>query len=188
MAMIATGVVLWMLIHLTPAVAPGLRQSLLAGLGKNPYKGVFSLSILLSLVLIIVGWRGTVPESVYLPPIWGGKAAIVLMALSVFLFGAANYPSAVKRYLRNPMLTGLIVWSLAHLLANGDNRSLLLFGGLGLWALLEIPLINRRGDDWVKPEAPPLAREIRGALISVVIFVLLIFLHPYFAGVSPIQR
>jgi len=188
MTLLAAGVLLWTLVHLSPAVAPGIRRSLTGRLGENPYKGLFALSLLLSLALIVAGWRSTVPQHVYLPPVWGRHLAMLLMVVAVILFGAANYPTAIKRYLRHPMLTGMAVWSLAHLLANGDSRSLLLFGGLGLWALLEMPLISRREGAWQKPDAPPLAGEIRGLIISIVIFVALIALHPYFAGVSPIAR
>ena len=64
----------------------------------------------------------------------------------------------------------------------------MLFGGLGLWALIEIPLINRREGPYEKPEAPGLGQELKGALISGVIFVVVIFIHPYIAGVSPLPR
>ena len=129
MTLLAAGVLLWTLVHLSPAVEPGIRRSLTGRLGENPYKGLFALSLLLSLALIVAGWRSTVPQHVYLPPVWGRHLAMLLMVVAVILFGAANYPTAIKRYLRHPMLTGMAVWSLAHLLANGDSRSLLLFGG-----------------------------------------------------------
>jgi uncharacterized membrane protein len=106
------------------------------------------------------------------------------MAISIFLFGAAQRKSAVKRFIRHPQLTGLLLWSLAHLLANGEQRSLVLFGGLGVWALLEMVLISRRDGEWVKEESPPMSRDLIGAVIAAVLMVVLIFLHPYFTGVS----
>jgi hypothetical protein len=75
----------------------------------------------------------------------------------------------------------------AHLLANGDNRSVLLFGGLGLWALLETVVINRRAGEWIKPEAPALAIEFKLLVISAAVFASLVYLHPRFAGVAALQ-
>jgi uncharacterized membrane protein len=188
MVWLSIGVLLWALVHLIPSVAPGVRQSLISKVGENPYKGLFALDIVIAIVFIVYGWRTTTPEIVYLPPAWGYSAALVLMAISVYLFGAAQRPSTVKRIIRHPQLTGLVVWSVAHLLANGDQRSIVLFGGLGLWALIEMPLISRREGAWQKPDAPAMSREVLGIVITAVVFAVLIFLHPYFAGVPLITR
>ena len=86
------------------------------------------------------------------------------------------------------MLTGVFVWAAAHLLVNGTVRAIVLFGTLAVWALLEIILINRREGDYVKPDVPGFSRELRGLLISLVVILVVLFLHPYFAGVSPFPR
>ena len=188
MIWLCIGVLLFMLVHFVPSLARGFRDSLIARIGEHPYKGVFSLLLVISIALMVFGWRSTTPEFVYLPPAWGTPLTSVLMLISVMLFGAAHQPTRIKRYVRHPQLTGMLVWSLSHMLSNGDSRSLVLFGGLGLWALIEMPLINRRANAWVRPDAPALSVEIRGVLISVVVFFVLVFLHPYFAGVAPILR
>ena len=81
-------------------------------------------------------------------------------------------------------MTAVAVWAFAHLLLNGDSRSMILFGGMGIWAVLEMVLINRRDGEWVKPEAASWAREIRGLVISIVVMVVVVMLHPYIAGVA----
>lgn len=182
------GVVLFVMVHFVPGLAPGLRRTMIGRVGENAYKGVFALAVLSAIVLIVVGWRSAIPQLVYLPPSWGTPLASVLMLIAVMLFSAAHQPTRIKRYVRHPQLTGLAVWSGAHLLSNGDSRSLVLFGGLGVWALIEMPLINRREGDWRRPFGPTLSIEIRGIVISAVIFFVLVYLHPYFAGVSPIPR
>jgi uncharacterized membrane protein len=184
MSLLIAGVVLWSLVHLTPALAPGVRSNLVSRLGEKPFKGLFALDIVLALVLIVIGWRSTVPEIVYQPPAWGHSAAIGLMLVSVYLFGAAQRSAMIKRVLRHPQLTGLLTWSVAHLLANGDQRSLILFGGLGTWALLEMFAINRRDGAWVRPEAPPMSKELTGIAITLLVFAGLMWAHPYFAGVA----
>ena len=130
--LLAFGVLLWSLVHLFPCVMPEKRNQLNDSMG-NKYQGLFALLSILSIVLMVIGWRNTVPEHIYNPPAWGRHLAMLLVFLGVILFGDANVHSRIKRVIRHPMLTGVILWALAHLLANGDSRSLLLFGGLLIW-------------------------------------------------------
>lgn len=183
MEMMIAGLLLWSVVHLTPALAPGLRQSLIGRLGENGYKGVFALLVVLSVVLIVFGWRHTIPTHVYLPPPAFKHAAMLLIVLAFILMGAAQYPTRIKRVIRHPQLAGFMTWAVAHLLLNGDSRSILMFGWLGTWALLEMILINRRDGAWVKPGAPDWRREFRGLAISMVIVVVVVFIHPYITGV-----
>lgn len=186
MIWLCIGVLLFIVVHLVPCLARGFRDSLIERVGEQPYRGIFSVIQLMAIVLMIIGWRSTTPEFVYMPPSWGIPATSLLMLIAVMLFGAAQQPTRIKRYVRHPQLTGMAVWSVSHLLSNGDSRSLVLFGGLGLWALLEMFLINQREGAWVKPYGPALSIEVRGIVISAVVFFVLVYLHPYFAGVSPI--
>ena len=89
---------------------------------------------------------------------------------------------------RIPMLAGVAIWAAGHLLVNGTSRAIVLFGGLGVWALLEILLINRRDGAYEKPEKPGFSEELKGMFISAGILLIVLFLHPYFAGVSPLPR
>jgi uncharacterized membrane protein len=182
------GVVLFIGVHLIPTLGREFRDLVIKRIGENPYKGLFSLALILAIALMVIGWRSVTPDPVYFPPAWGTPLTSVLMLISVLLFCAAHQPTRIRRFVRHPQLTGVAVWSTGHLISNGDSRSLVLFGGLGLWALFEIGLINKREGAWVKPYSPTLSVEVRGIFISAVIFFALVFLHPYFAGVSPIPR
>mgnify|MGYP001825372794 CR=1 FL=1 len=186
MNLLIAGVLLWTIGHLFPSFAPGARQSLIDKLGAGPYRGAFALVIVASLVLIVFGWRSTPEEYIYVLPAWSRQLGFVLMFVSVFLLGAAHGKSIVKRYVRHPMLMGVFVWSVSHLLMNGTTRALILFGVLGVWALIEMPLINARDRDWARPDPTPLSAEMKGVFISALVFAFLIWLHPYFAGVSPL--
>lgn len=182
MTWLITGIALWSLIHLFKAVLPGLRTSLAASIGEKPVKGAIALGIVAGVVLIVVGWRSILPYTVFIPPTWGDEMTLVLMFVAVVLLGAAHAKTNIKRYIRHPMLTGVVVWSIAHLLANGDNRSITLFGSLGVWAIIEILLINRREGAWIKPAAFPVKSDVITIAISGVVFLVLIALHPYYAG------
>lgn len=183
MISLSLGVFLFVMVHFLPGLAPRVSDSLKQRLGENPYKGIVSLLLLTAVVLMVVGWRSASPEVVYSPPPWGTPVASVLMLIAIWLFAAPYQPTRIRRYLRHPQLTGMAVWAGSHLLASGETRSLVLFGGLGLWALLEMPLINRREGPSQRPFGPALSVEVRGIVIAAVIFFVLAYLHPYLAGV-----
>lgn len=180
------GLGLWCGLHFLPSLAQGLRALLIARLGDKTYKILFSLGILGAIVLMVLGWRATVPVGLYVPPSWGHPVANALVLLAFLLFGLAHAKTNVKRIIRHPQLTGLAIWAIGHLLANGDSRSVVLFGVLGIWALIEMPLINRREGRWVRPDPVPLKAEIRPVATGLVIFAVVLFAHPYLFGVSPI--
>ncbi len=184
MEILIAGLWLWSGVHLIPVLAPSMRQGLITRLGENAYKGLFALSIVLSIVLIVMAWRSIEPSYLYTLPPLSRLLALLLVLVAFILFGAAKRPTRIKRFIRNPQLSALILWSIAHLLVNGDSRSLVLFSWLGIWAVLEIVLINRRDGEWKKEPVPSWAKEIIGLVISVLIFVLVALLHPYIAGVS----
>ena len=141
MAMLTLGVLLWAIVHLFPSLTPGVRSRLIEKVGEGPYKGLFAVDIVIAILLMVFGWRSMPMEMWYTPPLHGTPAiAAVLVLVAFVLMGAANAPTNVKRVLRHPMLTGVIVWGGAHLLVNGDNRSVVLFGGLIIWAVIANPL------------------------------------------------
>ncbi len=128
--------------------------------------------------------RSTLPTAIYSTPAWGRAAANVLVFIALLLFAASGMTTNIKRVIQHPQLTGVAIWGAAHLLSNGDLRSLVLFGGLGLWAIAAILFINRRDGAWGKPEPQPLAGEWKPLVAAMVGFAVLYLLHPYIAGVS----
>ncbi len=109
------------------------------------------------------------------------------MFVSLAFFLGSAIPSNLQRVIRHPQLMGVAVWAIGHLLANGDQRSLLLFGGIGLWTVAEILSLNARDGAWEKPEPIPLTAELKPLGIGAIAFVVLAFAHPYIAGVDALQ-
>lgn len=185
MILLTAGVLLWALVHLTPSLAAPLRTQLVARLGENTYKGLFSLLLFGAIALMVLGWRSIdAPTYLYFLPAWTRHAGMLVVVIGFILMGAANYPTRIKRLIRHPQLTGFTLWALAHLAMNGDSRSIVLFGGLAIWAVLEIVFINRRDPAWVKPQAPGWGREVLGVVISLLVVALFVVIHPWIAGVA----
>lgn len=183
MTLICLGLLLWIGVHFIPSLALPLKEKWIARLGPGGYQGSFAVLILLSVVLIVLGWRSTIPETLYVLPPFTRHLAMLIVLMAFILIGASQAKTRIKQFVRHPQLTGVVVWALAHLLANGDTRSLLLFGGLGVWALLSMITINKREGAWIKPQIPSWGVELRGLAISFVIYTVAMMAHPWFAGV-----
>ena len=188
MNLLVTGIAVWCIVHLFPSVMPAKREALIGRLGENVYRGLFAMIILASLACIVLGWRSAIPSAVYAPPLQGSLVVTLLVFIAFVLFVAARASTNLKRFLRHPQLTGVIAWSVTHLLANGDSRSVALFCSLGVWAILEIVLISRRDGAWEKPAAMPVKSDIIVIVIAAVAFAVIFYFHELLFGVSPIAR
>lgn len=183
MITLVLGVLLFCGVHFIPSLAPGLKRAWRDRLGENGYKGVFSLLLLAAFALMIAGWRGASPVPLYDPPGALKAFALGMLVLAFVLLVVSGRPSRIKRILRHPQLTGVALWGIAHLLLNGDHRSLVLFGGLTLWALGEMLAINRRDGVWIRSPAPGWGSEFLTLLIAAALIALVIYVHPWIAGV-----
>lgn len=185
MTKLVLGVLLWSVTHLVPAVAVDFRRNLIGRMGENPYKGVFTLVMVFSIYLIISGWKATLPEFLYVPPSWGRHAASLLVLIAFILFAASHGQNNIKRFIRHPQLTAVAVWGIAHLLANGESRSIVLFGGLALWAIIDIALLNRRDGAWRKPDPAPRKKDVVAVAAGLVVYLVIAKLHQWMFGFSP---
>ena len=181
------GVILFSLAHLYPAIFVNSRLTVIRKIGEGPYKGIYSLIVLLSLVLIVFGWRISEPVDVAKAPEWGHLAAQILMYPALFLFISARAGSNIKRVLRHPQLSSIVLWGVAHLLANGESRAIVLFGAFISWAFIQMFFLNRRDGEWKKPDALPVSRDIKVGVIALVVYVGLIYGHGYISAVPLIH-
>ena len=126
MTMLFLGVILWCAVHLFPALAPAVRQRLLDA-SEARYKSIFSLFVIGSLVLIVFGWRAAADGQtlVYDHPEWGRVVNMALMLAALILFVSGLMRTNLKRFIRHPQLTAVVLWAIGHLLANGDSRSVI---------------------------------------------------------------
>lgn len=176
MALLILGLFLWIAAHLFKRLAPNARADLAERIGEGPAKGLFGLVIGAATVLIILGFRSAPYVALYTPPGWAVHLNNLLMLAAVFLLGASHAPSRVKRYIRNPMLTGVVFWAVAHLLVNGDLAGVVLFTAMGFWALANMALIDTSE---ARPPAGSVAAvaDLRLAAISLVVFAVIAGIH-----------
>jgi uncharacterized membrane protein len=186
MVLLVLGILLFAGVHFVPSLAPGLKASWLARLGEGGYKGTFSLLLLASFALMITGWRSAQPEFLYTPSAALRHPAMLLLVLAFLLMAVSSRNSRLKLVIRHPQLTGVTLWGIAHLLLNGDNRSLVLFGGMAVWAVVEMVAINRRDGAWVKGTAPSWGTELITLVITLVVVAVVVKIHPWLSGMPVI--
>lgn len=148
MLILVIGLLIFFLIHLVPT-SPDVRAGLARRFGGNTYKLIFSLLSLIGLALIVVGYHklqinpGKNPQ-LWTPPTWSKHAAFALMLPAIILLVAAYVPSHIRTAVRHPMLAAIKIWALAHLIANGDLGSLVLFGSFLAYAVYDRISVKKR--------------------------------------------
>ena len=182
MNILIAGSIIFVLVHLLPSFE-GLRLSVIKKAGIKPYRIVFSLVSLLSLILIGIGKSQAEFQMIWPLQAWSKSATLILMYASVCLIVSAYMPSNIKRFTRHPMLWGVTLWSLAHLISNGDIASIILFGTFGLYSLFDMYSSNRRGA--VKSEEiRPIKNDFIVIAVALFIYIALAFLHPHVIGTT----
>src|SRR6202045_352623 len=181
------GLVLFLGVHMLPAQRE-LRARMIGSVGEGGYKMGYALVSLAGLALIVWGfahYRATGWIDVWTPPTAFKHITVALMLPAVILVVASYIRGRIYTALKHPMLTGVKLWAAAHLLANGDLGSIILFGSFLGWAVYDRISLKRRVD----PRAPPIpVGGPSNALIAVaggiVAYLALGFaFHPVVIGV-----
>lgn len=185
MTLLIVGVAAFIGLHLIPYFAIGFRTGMVAKMGIGRYRGLFAVAVLASLAGIIFGWRSTTPDMLFVPPAWGFHVTPLFVLFGFILFFASQAPTNIKRYVRHPQMTGILLWSLGHLAANGEDRSVILFGSFALWSVLAIYGANRRDKEWQKPQKQSVIKDIITVTIGLAMYALVVYFHEAVIGVRP---
>lgn len=173
MTLLILGLALWYLSHLMRRLAPGLR----AALGDMPGKALITLLSFLALYLMIKGFRTADVVVLWNPPAFLTHLNNLLMLIAVFLVNLGYSRGVLRTKIRHPMLNATKTWATAHLLVNGDLASVVLFGGLFIWALADMILINRQEPAWKRPVAGPVRNDVIYGVLSLGLYLAIGWIH-----------
>lgn len=182
------GLVLFLGVHSVRIVAPGWRTGVVARIGEGPWKGLYSLLSILGFVLIVWGYgqaRAAGTALVWVPPV-GLRHAASLLTLVAFVLLVATYVprNHIRRAVGHPMVVGVALWSVAHLLSNGWLHAIVLFGAFLLWSLLDWASAARRGAVATAPASP--AMTVLTVVLGVAAWLAFaLWLHRVLIGVAP---
>lgn len=177
MTLLTIGISLFVAIHLLPAVVP-MRNALFNKLGEGPYKGLYSLVALVGLGLIIWGKAYASYVPVWQPPLWTRYVVEFAMLPALILIVGANVPCNIKRFTPHPMMWAVLIWSVAHLSANGDLASMILFAPFATFAIIHMISANKRGAT-KQVDTLPTKADIKVSAMGLATYVLLAFAHPW---------
>lgn len=164
------------------------RAALIAAIGEGGYKIAFSLVSVVGLVLIVWGYaqyRATGWIDVWYPPVAMKHITIALMLPAVIMIAASYIRGRIYTTLKHPMLAGIKLWALSHLLANGDLGSIILFGSFLAWAVFDRISLKRRPDSGAPPiPVGGVGNDAIAVGVGVVAYLALAFaFHPVVIGV-----
>ena len=189
MTLLLIGLVLFLGIHSVSIVAPAWRDAQVAARGEAAWKGLYSVASAVGLGLMIYGYglARQAPVVLYTPPAGMRHVALLLM-LPVFpLWLAASLPGRIKTAAKHPMLSGVKLWALAHLLANGGLADAVLFGGFLAWAVADRISFKHRVARPVPGAKPGPWNDLIAVVGGLAIYAALLFgLHRWLIGVSPL--
>jgi uncharacterized membrane protein len=154
---VVLALVAFLLLHSVPAL-PTFRRRLTEALGLRLYLLAYSATSVALLIWVLHAAWSTEYVEIWEPSSKSALANLVLSPLGLFLIAAGlispnpasvsfttgAVPGAITAITRHPVLWGFLLWSIGHVAANGDTRSLLIFGGLGLFSAVGILVTEKR--------------------------------------------
>ena len=184
MYILISGIIIFFSMHLVPGLV-GFRLKIISRLGETTYQGLFAVISLVGFILIIYGKSNAGFQPVYEPPLWTVHAAAVLMVISFVFLTSVYMKTNIKRFTAHPMLWGVTFWSCAHLLANGDLASILLFGSFGIYSLYDMYSANKRGATR-QTTRYPLSKDVMTIVVALVGYSILMYFHRYLFGLPAV--
>jgi uncharacterized membrane protein len=181
------GLILFLGVHIL-TTRRELRASVVASMGEGGYKIGYSLASFAGLALIVWGfaqYRATGWIDVWNPPTALKHITVALMLPAVILVVASYIRGRIYTTLKHPMLAGVKLWAVAHLLANGDLGSIILFGSFLGWAVFDRISLKHRTD----AGAPPIpvggpGNDLIAIVVGIIAYLALAFaFHPVVIGV-----
>ena len=181
------GLILFLGVH-TLTTQRKLRAQAITSMGEGGYKIGYALASLAGLALIVWGfaqYRATGWINVWNPPTVLKHITVALMLPAVIMVVASYIRGRIYTTLKHPMLAGIKLWAAAHLLANGDLGSIILFGSFLAWAVYDRISLKHRSD----AGAPPIpvggpGNDLIAIAVGLVAYLALAFaFHPVVIGV-----
>jgi uncharacterized membrane protein len=211
----SAALVIFLLAHVIP-VRPPVRPWLVRRFGLRGYFLGYSVASAVLLIWLFIA-AARAPYVAVIPPLgvlrWVPLIVMPFVCLLVVMglnisnplsfgglarrpFDAVN--PGILALTRHPLLLAIILWALAHVLANGDLAHIILFGLLALFAALSMKVIDRRkqrqmGAEWHRLaqntgrwSMAALRPDLWTGLGAVLLFIVLLVLHGPVLGLSPL--
>lgn len=191
MTYLILGLLIFLGVHSVRIVADDWRTRTRARIGALPWKGLYTVASLVGFGLLVWGYGQARQQPVQLwsPPVGMRHVAALLTLISFVLLAAAYVPgNGIKARVHHPMVLGVMVWAVAHLLSNGNIGHVVLFGAFLVWAMADF-LAARRRDAAAGTPYPRGTAGATGITVAVGVGAWIAFalwLHGLLTGVRPV--
>ena len=190
MSILILGLLIFLGTHSLRMLVPAWRERTIARIGALPWKGLQALTSIVGLALIVIGFglARAQPQLLYTPPDWLRHLNALFTLVAFVLIAAAYVPrNHLKAKLGHPMLAGVKLWALGHLLAIGYLHDVVLFGAFLTWAVADFAVSRRRDRKagMVYPVGSA-GGDVLAIVIGVAAWAIFAFLlHQRLIGVNP---
>lgn len=191
MTYLILGLIIFLGAHSVRIVNEDWRTQTRARLGERSWKGLYAVVSLLGFALIVWGFglARQQPVQLWSPPGGMRHLASLLTLISFVLLVAAYVPgNGIKARVHHPMVLGVVVWAMAHLLSNGNIGHVVLFGSFLVWAIADF-LAARRRDRAAGTQYPRGTAGATGITVAVGVgtwIAVALWLHGLLIGVRPL--
>jgi uncharacterized membrane protein len=191
MLIMLSGLLLFLGVHSVRIYADDWRERQCQKWGINTWRGAYSAFSLLGMVLIIWGFGMVreMPVVLWMPPMGMRHAASLFTLLAFILLAAAYVPdNAIKARVYHPMVVGVKLWAVGHLLANGNLAHVILFGSFLVWAVVDFMAARQRDRRNPSSRLPPTTAKATAitVVVGVVSWAVFAFwLHGWLIGIKP---
>ena len=106
---------------------------------------------------------------------------------AMVLIVATYMPPAgfIKKAAKHPMLLAVKIWALAHLIANWDLASVILFGSFLIYGVVDRIAVKRRGDVGAANIKPNVLGDLLSIAVGLALYLLFIYeVHYMLIGVD----
>jgi uncharacterized membrane protein len=217
-AMLGLATAAFLLTHFVSSTP--LRPALVAAMGEWPYRGLYSLVAAVTLGWMIWAYAQAPRAELLWTPLRLLPLLVMPFSLILVVAGYWRNPTMVGadkllksddpargmiRITRHPLMWGIMLWAVAHVLARADLNAIVFFGGFFLLAALGTVLMDARKKEnpdfqrfaAVTSNLPFVAvaqgrnRIVWGEIgwtrpaIGVGAFAVLLLLHPWLFGARP---
>jgi uncharacterized membrane protein len=187
MTILVLGLVIFIGVHIVTTQRE-LRSRLISQWGAGPYKIAYSLISIAGVILIAIGfsrYRAAGYIDIWMPPPWTRHVTLTLMWFSFVALASAYSPHGrIAGWLKHPMLVAVKIWALAHLLANGDLGSIILFGAILAYAVFDRIAVKRRGDAGAAAQPAFTRGDAIAVAAGSIGYLAMLALHPILIRVS----
>jgi len=183
MYLIISGILIFTFGHMFKRLVPAGRNFVDQKLGEKLGKKLMNLILFIGFFLVTIGYHQKEYDIYfYIAPTWLTAITHALMLVSVALLSVGHrifgHASRLQQHIKHPMLTAAVVWCVAHLLINGTLMAFILFGSIGLWAAIQIYLLQKNKVKIERHQGSLIGDLILLGFVAFI-YIIIVMIHLY---------